>query len=328
MKVLVTGGGALLGQGIIRALRASRFHVQVVAVDPNPLSAGLYWADSAHLVPMANAPDYAERLYEILDTERPDIVFVGTDVELSILAHYRLAWEKDLNTQIVVSRSEVIAIANDKWETYLFLKRAGFAYPESALPGDESRLIQQVGFPLVVKPRVGARSVGLHIVNSQEELSRVLTPEAIIQQCVATDADEYTAGSLTFGTCDATIVMRRILRDGNTYFAFVDSYSELNATVRDLASALQAYGPANFQFRLTPDGEVKVFEINARFSGTTPLRAHAGFNEVEMVIENLLEGKPIQQPIVKPLVIIRHMSETVVTPEAIKQIVAPSGSCA
>jgi carbamoyl-phosphate synthase large subunit len=95
-----------------------------------------------------------------------------------------------------------------------------------------------------------------------------------------------------------------------------------------LANALQAYGPANFQFRLTPDGEVKVFEINARFSGTTPLRAHAGFNEVEMVIDNLLEGKSIQQPTIKPLVILRHLSETVVTPEAIKQMEASCGSCA
>jgi carbamoyl-phosphate synthase large subunit len=322
MKVLVTGGGALLGQGIIRALRSSRIHAHVVAVDPNPLSAGLYWADSAHLVPMANASDYAERLHKILLAECPDIVFVGTDVELGILARYRLAWEKELNTQIVVSRSEVIAIADDKWKTYQFLKEAGFAYPESALPGDESRLIEQVGFPLVVKPRIGARSVGVHIVKSREDLARVLTPESIIQQCVATDADEYTAGSLTFGTCQATIVMRRTLRDGNTYCAFVEGYSELNATVRDLANALQAYGPANFQFRLTPDGEVKVFEINARFSGTTPLRAQAGFNEVQMVIDYLLEGHPIQQPTVKPLVILRHWSETVVTPEAIKKMEA------
>jgi len=108
---------------------------------------------------MANAPDYAERLYQILQAERPDIVFVGTDVNW-VFCSLPAAWEKELNTQIVVSRPEVIAIANDKWETYQFLKKAGFSYPESVLPGDENRLIEQVGFPLVVKPRIGARSVG------------------------------------------------------------------------------------------------------------------------------------------------------------------------
>ena len=45
LKILVTGAGALLGQGVIRAIRASKLNATVIAVDPSPLSAGLYWAD-------------------------------------------------------------------------------------------------------------------------------------------------------------------------------------------------------------------------------------------------------------------------------------------
>jgi carbamoyl-phosphate synthase large subunit len=122
--------------------------------------------------------------------------------------------------------------------------------------------------------------------------------------------------------------MRRTLRDGNTHCAFVADYPELNSTVRELSNALQAYGPANFQFRLTPAGEVKVFEINARFSGTTPLRAHAGFNEVEMTIDYLMNGVPVQQPRIEPMVIIRHLGETVVAPEEVKRIKAMHRVCA
>jgi len=51
MKVLITGAGALLGQGIIRALRNSDLNATIIAVDPDPLAAGLYWADAAYLVP-------------------------------------------------------------------------------------------------------------------------------------------------------------------------------------------------------------------------------------------------------------------------------------
>jgi hypothetical protein len=70
------------------------------------------------------------------------------------------------------------------------------------------------------------------------------------------------------------------------------------------------------------------FTVDARrrSSGTTPLRAHAGFNEVEMVIDYLLNGQAIQQPTVKPMVILRHLSETVVMPEAIKQMELQPGS--
>ena len=174
--------------------------------------------------------------------------------------------------------------------------RAGRSGSEP-IPGEESGLIERVGFPLIVKPRVGARSVGVVKVQTKDELARALaTGDALVifEECVATERAEYTAGTLTFdGRCDASIVMRRDLRDGNTYRAYVEAFPELNVEVRRMAEALGPHGPANFQFRLDAQGRAKVFEINARFSGTTPLRMRAGFNEVEMVLRRILRGEPI-----------------------------------
>jgi carbamoyl-phosphate synthase large subunit len=323
MKALVTGAGALLGQGIIRALTWSALDAEIVAVDPNPLSAGLYWGSARYLVPMAHSPEYLDVIGAVLRREKPDVVLIGTDVELMLFAGQRAALEAEYHTHIIVSSPQVIAIADDKWLTYRFLKDNGFDYPRSCLPGDEAQLIAEVGFPLIVKPRVGARSVGVHKVYDAEELQRVLSPDAIIQECVATDSDEYTAGALVFGDTINTVVMRRDLRDGNTYRAFVDAYPALNEQVRALAQTLRPYGPANFQFRLTPDGRVKVFEINGRFSGTTPLRVRAGFNEVEMAIRYVLEGRELVQPAIKPLVILRHWSETIVEPPIVGQVTLP-----
>jgi carbamoyl-phosphate synthase large subunit len=316
MKVLVTGAGALLGQGIIKALRISSLRPQIVAVDPNPLSAGLYWADSAHLIPMANSPVYLDRLREVLDREKPDLLLVGTDVELEPLAMAQAALERDFGTKVLVSEPDVVRIADDKWLTYLFLRNQGLGHAASCLPGSEAELIEEVGFPLVVKPRIGARSVGFNVVRNRLELDRAIQSQSniVIQEHIGTDETEYTAGTLTFdGKCAASIVMRRDLRDGNTYRAYVDAYPELNSAVRRVADRLKPYGPANFQFRLD-DGEPKIFEINSRFSGTTPLRAHAGFNEVEMSIRHILYGEPIVQPEVRPLVLLRHWEETIVPP--------------
>ncbi|MBA2662337.1 MAG: ATP-grasp domain-containing protein [Bradymonadaceae bacterium] len=315
MKVLITGAGALLGQGIIRALRSSSLDVTVIAVDPDPLAAGLYWADAAYLIPWAAAPDYLERIERILAVERPDVLLVGTDVELPIFARHRERLEKTYGMHVVVSPEHVVQIAEDKWLTYQFLRELRMDYPLSCLPGDEEQLISEVGFPLIVKPRVGCRSIGVHVVHDRAELMRLIEadPTCMIQECVATPEDEYTAGAVVFdGKCHASIVMRRRLRDGNTYQAFVDEYSDLNAQVRILAEHLRAHGPVNIQFRLDGD-RVKVFEINARFSGTTPLRVHAGFNEVEMILRHLIEHKSIVQPEIAPMTILRHWSETVVS---------------
>lgn len=54
-----------------------------------------------------------------------------------------------------------------------------------------------------------------------------------------------------------------------------------------IAEALGSSGPLNIQGRW--DGERFVlFEINPRFSGTTPMRAMANFNEPELLIDSYL----------------------------------------
>jgi carbamoyl-phosphate synthase large subunit len=319
MKVLVTGAGALLGQGLIRAVRTSNLHAHIVAVDPNPLSAGLYWADSAHLVPMASEPGYLEAIRALLRAENPAAVLVGTDVELAFFAHHRLEFEQEFQTKVIVSTPSVVAIADDKWLTYEFLKKGGFHYPESALPGDDEALIARVGFPLVVKPRHGARSVGVSVVRSLPELTAALVRgrDLIVQECVGMPVDEYTSGLICFdGRCHASITMRRDLRDGNTYRAFPLPDFPHDAELRRIAEAIGAHGPINLQFRLA-GGKVKVFEINGRFSGTTPLRGLVGFPEVEMVLRHVLHNEPVMQPAIRQDVILRYWTETVVPAERI-----------
>jgi carbamoyl-phosphate synthase large subunit len=318
ISVLITGAGALLGQGIMRSLQNSPLKTKIIAVDPSPLSVGLYWADEAHLVPMATEPNYMHVMRQIIAATQPSVLCVGTDVELHLFAQHRAALEREFGLHVLVSRPEVIEIADDKWLTAQYLKKAGFAYPLSALPGDENSLIAEHGFPLIVKPRVGARSVGFRVCHNSDQLSQALrtTQNPVIQEHIGTDESEFTAGALCFGDACLTIVMRRHLRDGNTYRAFVENSAELNAFVKNVALSLRPYGPINFQFRLDNDVP-KIFEINARFSGTTPLRALAGFNEVEMALRYLMLGEALYQPNVKDVTILRYWSETVLPSEKI-----------
>ena len=316
MKVLITGAGALLGQGVIRSLRASTLDVRIVAVDPSPLSIGLYWADERYLVPLASDPAYLERFTAILERTKPDAVLVGTDVELELLARHRAELEARFETLIVVSSPKVVRIADDKHATYAFLREHGFPYPRSSLAEDHLELVREVGFPLIVKPRVGARSVGVRKVTDLDQLKQHLASIAdpIVQECVASPDQEYTAGALCFdGEVAGSIVMRRDLRDGNTYRAYVEEYPDLNEWVARFAAALQPHGPVNFQFGLH-DGVPKVFEINARFSGTTHFRTLAGFNEVEHTLRRLVLGERPEIPKARPLVILRHWTETALDP--------------
>jgi carbamoyl-phosphate synthase large subunit len=313
----------LLGQGIIKALKLSRLPLEIASADPNAYSAGLYWTDRAYGLPMARDPQYLDGLRKILAAERPHIVLAGTDVELPILAAHRDALEREFETHILVSSEEAVRIADDKHLTAAFFRDAGFDYPESATQDEVDALIEKVGFPLIVKPRIGARAVGVSKVADRAALDRALEGREglVVQECVGRDDQEYTASALVFdGAARATIVMRRDLRDGNTYRAFVEDFPELNRRVAVWAEALKPHGPANFQFRLDADGKAKVFEINARFSGTTPLRALVGFNEVEMCLRAILLGEPVSQPRIEPAVILRHWDETLVRPADLARV--------
>jgi len=117
LTVLVTGAGSLLGQGILRALRASSLRLRIIAVDASPLSAGLYWADAAHLIPMATEPGYLPSIGAIFAQEKPDAVLIGTDVELGVLAQHRerqqLRRAASLGSRIVIQ--ECVGTPDDEY---------------------------------------------------------------------------------------------------------------------------------------------------------------------------------------------------------------------
>jgi carbamoyl-phosphate synthase large subunit len=320
-KIVVTGAGAVLGQGIIKSLRSATLDCEILAVDPNPFSPGLYWGDRGMIIPMASDPAYPGAIRRLLQDERPDAVLVGTDVELSIFAENRMLWEQEFGTEILVSSTDVVEIADDKYATAMFLDDNGLSYPKSVKAEDQiavANLIESVGFPLIVKPRRGARAVGVSKVHDHAELAAAIAGrvDLVVQQNAGDDDQEYTAGVIYFDNeVQASIVLRRDLRDGNTFRAYSGNYPEAEQYVHQLAHALKPYGPANFQFRIDSSGAPRLFEINARFSGTTPMRALFGFNEVEMCLRRLLFGEVIRQPEVRTGTVVRFLEEQFLSPE-------------
>ncbi len=296
LRVLVTGAGALLGQGILRCLQKNRQKYHIVTGDPDFKSPGHWLGDKAVTIPLVKDSRYLICLEEILVQERIQFVLIGTDVELPILSENRERIERQYGAKIIVSNPTVINIANDKWLTAKFLKENNFNYPLSIMAADREAVTKgfsNSSFPVIAKPVDGARSKGIIQINNRIELEEVLDnpKNLVIQEFIPEDDGEYTAGCLVFGgKCEAIIVLKRELRDGNTYRAYSDMTGIYDGFLKKVAEALGVEGPCNFQFRIR-DGRPIIFEINARFSGTTPLRMIFGFNEVEAVLDFYLGFK-------------------------------------
>ncbi len=312
--VLVTGCGGGVGQSLVKCFQGTRY--RVVGVDGEVMAAGLYAVPKAYIVPYADRADYVPRLLEICRIENPELLFPGLDAELSVLAHASEQF-RQAGVLPVVSSPEVIDICDDKLLTAQFLKQHAFAAPETRPVTRDIAAIMPL--PLVLKPRKGgARSRRVFTVSEKGELERLLSmidmENYVAQECV--DGDEYTCGALMLeGICHGVIIMRRILRDGDTYKAFVVRDAKIEDHVRAVAEALAPFGPCNFQLRVR-DGIPFIFEINARCSGTTYARALAGFNEPLMTANCLLKKEKPSHSI-QEISVLRYWKELVVGNEEI-----------
>ncbi len=311
IKIAVSGIGGGAGQSILKAFYPSDY--QIVGLDGNLDGTGLYAVPTGHKIPYANSPDYTSRLLEILKKEDCRMMFPGLDAELPVLAAQREVFQKEGIT-LVVSSPEVVEIADNKILTPQFLLEAGLPTPATCEYADwAAGTTGGIGFPFILKPKKGgARSKDVFVVKNEKDLAKYAHLQAehfIVQEYI--EGDEYTCGSVSFdGECFGVIVMRRILRDGDTYKAFVEFNPAIEEAVRRVISHLKPFGPLNVQLRLK-DGVPYIFELNARCSGTTGARSLSGFNEPVAIADYLLKGmKPHFE--IRETTIFRYWKELVV----------------
>jgi len=118
----------------------------------------------------------------------------------------------------------------------------------------------------------------------------------------------------------SSISMRRTLRGGQTFKAFVDDFGTVRASAEQIALKMKIRGPLNIQARLSGD-EPKVFEINPRFSASAAIRAAAGINEPDIVFRNWVLGEEISVASFQKLVCLRYYNEVIVPASAYDQFV-------
>lgn len=294
IRVLVTGVGSLVGQGILKSIQDSTLKCTVTGTDYFSSAVGLYWVNKGYILPDILKPDIKETewidaLITVIKKEKIQLILPGLDFEIPILARNKSNIEKQTDAILLVSSEDVVGIGDDKWETVNYLKNNGFNYPNSSLPNNTDHFIQTNPFPLIVKPRFGHTSENVFLVKNKNELDEAIQAceKPIIQEYLEDTEQEYTCGSTFIDNEILSLIsLRRTLKNGNTQQAFCERTDEIDSYIRKLTISFKPYGPINFQLRLTKRGPV-VFEINPRFSGTTPIRALFGVNEVEAVIRKL-----------------------------------------
>jgi carbamoyl-phosphate synthase large subunit len=358
--VLVTAAGGIVGQGIIKSLRLasssplSPISYRILAIDSSPLAAGLYRSDIGLIVPKATDPGYIDSIIKRLRDYEVEALFVGSDEELMPIAIARKRIEMESPTKVLAAELDVIKIGRDKWETYKALKANNLSCAESCLPEERNEFVEQFGFPLVVKPREGFGSVNFFVTKSTDEIEFALSRiqdygwKPMIQEYLPGLDDEFTSGVTIDknGTYTmSSIAIRKYLKGGQTYKAFIDDYPMVRLSAEKVAHKLGVKGAVNIQAKYVPnaeelsfspnavgseprnpneilqDGRMKIFEINPRFSATCPLRSYAGINEPDIVFRNtVFDERIVKINNYRKLVCMRYWNEVYVDLEAYQNL--------
>ena len=321
--MLVTAAGTIVSQGIMKSLKLANsipdnpVKYKIVTTDANSEATGLYRSDMGVVVPLASSPEYIDSIVKICKDQMIRAIFVGSDEELAILSKASKRIQDETEAVVIANPPEVISIGQDKWRTFEFLKRNNLPCAESSLVDDQDRFTQEFGFPLVVKPREGHGSLHISVAKNRDEIKNAVSEIEragwipMLQEYLPAQDQEYTTGV----TIDqegkyvmSSISMRRKLKDGQTYKAFVDDFQNIRKFAGETAMKLGARGPINVQARLVGD-KPRVFEINPRFSASVPIRAVAGINEPDILYRNFCLKEEIRVNSYRKLVCMRYMNE-------------------
>ena len=285
LTALVTAAGSMPGVAVIRALKAGADPtIRVVAADAAELAVGHAFADARVVAPRADEPGFIDRMLRICEDEDVGILFPVIDEELQAFADAAGRFEA-AGVRVVGNSAAAVGRARDNYRTYLHCREHGIRAPKTWLAGDQP---DDVGYPLIVKPRMGRGGVGVSLAADRRDLDHALrhTDHAIAQEHLS--GQEYTIDIL--GDLQGRVLMavpkRRIeTKAGMQVKGRVELEPPLIEFGMNVARAFELAPRGNVQCIVGPGGAISLVEVNPKFAASTPLTVAAGVN-----IPRLLSG--------------------------------------
>ncbi|MCX6296970.1 MAG: hypothetical protein NTX97_13090 [Bacteroidetes bacterium] len=302
-KVLVTGIGGNVGQGIIRNIRSMPYEISVVGTNIIDFSSGNYLCDVFYKVPYAYDTNYISEIIDIVKKEKIDLIIPSTDYEI----YYLSVNASSIPCKIAASLMDATKIYLDKYESWLHHQKYEIPFATSCEPSHYKNEFKKC----IVKPKKGRGSRGLHI--DPADFSLFSDEEYMVQEMHV--GEEITTAFYVTQTnkLHGCITLVRSLENGTTSLCKVSSkYDHLILPILEkMIEHAPIIGSANLQSIATADGRVIPFEVNCRISGTNSIRSNFGFKDVQYTIQEFLFNEAPDVPIVRPGVAVRVLLDVI-----------------
>ncbi|WP_370279665.1 ATP-grasp domain-containing protein [Pontibacterium sp.] len=311
--VVVTGAGSVMGQSIIKALSESDFsdHINLIVLNSLEVAAGFNFSDTLGgkfssfetlICPFATDPEYLGFIQHIVMEHSVNIIYPGTQHELSALSTY-----KELNDIVACPSSLTAESCLDKATTVDVIRKMDIPAPETVRVTGGT-VEREIGFyPCILKPNSSSASRNIFKCDNSKDLETALDKyvelgikHAVVQDFI--EGNEYTCGVYLdkySGEVSSIILDRELTEDGASLYGVVVEDKTISEYLSSVALAFSKYagfkyGHINVQLRLAGD-KPHLFEINGRLSSTEAPKSQMGFNSVEAYFYNIVLNQPYKK---------------------------------
>lgn len=254
-----------------------------------------------------------ERVLDILDLEHPYGVVVSTGGQIPNNLALRLDEQR---VPILGTQAKYIDNAEDREKFSAMLGRIGVDQPAwSALTSmdDINAFIEEVGFPVLVRPSYVLSGAAMNVCHNQEDLERFLTMAAnvskkhpvvvsqFLQHAKEVEMDAVAKDGEIIAYAISEHVEFAGVHSGDATIQFppqklyVETARRIKKISKQIAKELNISGPFNIQF-LARENDIKVIECNLRASRSFPFVSKVlKINLIELATRIML-GLPVEKP--------------------------------
>lgn len=254
-----------------------------------------------------------ERVMDILDLEVPYGVVVSTGGQIPNNLALRLDEQR---VPILGTQAKYIDNAEDREKFSAMLGRIGVDQPAwSALTSmeDINAFIEQVGFPVLVRPSYVLSGAAMNVCHTQEDLERFLTMAAnvskkhpVVVSQFLTHAKEVEMDAVAKdGEIIAYAISEHVeyagVHSGDATIQFppqklyVETARRIKKISKQIAKELNISGPFNIQF-LARENDIKVIECNLRASRSFPFVSKVLKINLIDIATRVMLGLPVEKP--------------------------------
>ena len=254
-----------------------------------------------------------ERVMDILELENPHGVIVSTGGQIPNNLAIRL---DEQHVNILGTTAKSIDNAEDREKFSAMLDRIHVDQPrwkELSSMDDINSFVEEVGFPVLVRPSYVLSGAAMNVCSNQEELERFLQLAANVSKkhpvVVSQFIEHAKEVEMDAVAQDGEIIMYAIsehiefagVHSGDATIQFpaqklyVETVRRIKRISKQIAKELKISGPFNIQY-LAKGNEIKVIECNLRASRSFPFVSKVlKINFIELATRIML-GLPVEKP--------------------------------